>query len=183
MRVFKRGKGWYADYTVRCKRRMKYFVPHKKMAELFLKDMKLSGLRGELRIVEEKITVSDFIQRYIEYCFANKSAYTALVDQRRMRTWERYLTGCGVSKLRDITPLVIEDFKSEILGKGDSPVTFNRYLELLKAALNNAIEWGLLRENRIRKFKRLKSDTLKQIRFLSEEEIHRLLEAANDRMK
>jgi site-specific recombinase XerC len=108
--------------------------------------------------VEEKITVSQFVERYSEYSRANKSTYTALVDRRRMKTWERYLTDCGISKLRDITPLVVEGFKSHILGKGDSPVTFNKYLELLRAALNNAVEWGLLRENCLRGFKKLKSD-------------------------
>lgn len=41
MRVFKRGKCWYADYNVGGKRRMKSFGPHRKMAELFLKDVEL----------------------------------------------------------------------------------------------------------------------------------------------
>ncbi len=183
MRVFKRGKRWYADYTVGGKRKMKSFGPHKKMAELFLKDVELKQIRGELKIVEEKITVSEFVERYSEYCRSSKSAYTTIVDQRRMRTWERYLTGCGISKLRDITPFVVEGFKSQILDKGDSPVTFNRYLELLKAALNNAVEWELLRENRLRGFKKLKSDRCRQIRFLDDQEIKRVLQAANDTMR
>ncbi len=131
----------------------------------------------------EKITVSEFFEQYIEYCKSNKAAYTTLVDTRRMRTWHRYLRECGVSRLKDITPLVVEGFKSEILGKGDSPVTFNRYLELLKAALNKAVEWGLLRENRLKSFKKLKSDRSRQIRFLSEDEIQRLLQVTNDTMK
>jgi integrase len=183
MRVFKRGKSWYADYTVGGKRKMRSFGPHKKMAEMFLKDLELKQIRGELQIVEEKITVSEFFERYIEDCKSNKAAYTALVDTRRMKTWERYLSGCGITKLKDITPLVVEGFKSEVLGKGDCPVTFNRFLELLKAALNKAIEWGLLKENRLRGFKKLKSDTSRQIRFLSEDEIRRVLKAANDRMR
>lgn len=183
MRVFKRGKNWYADYTVGGKRKMKSFGQHKKMAELFLKDIELKLLRGELKIVEEKISVSEFFSRYIEYCKSNKAAYTALVDERRIRTWETYFKEYGIIKLKDITPLVVEDFKSRILAKGDSPVTFNRYLELLKASLNKAVEWSLLRENRLKNLKRLKSDRCRQIRFLNKEEIRLVLNAADDLMR
>ena len=40
MRVFKRGKSWYADYTIDGKRRMKSFGRQKKMAELFLLEIR-----------------------------------------------------------------------------------------------------------------------------------------------
>jgi hypothetical protein len=111
----------------------------------FFKDLELKEIRGELDIVEEKITVSEFFPRYIEYYKTNKARYTAIVDEGRIKTWLRYLNTSGVTKPKDITPLVIEGFKSKILTKGDSPVTFNRYLELLKSALNKAVESGLLR--------------------------------------
>jgi integrase len=183
MRVFKRGKNWYADYNIGGKRKMKSFGQHKKMAELFLKDLELKEIRGELAIVEEKITVSEFFPRYIEYCRSNKSAYTAFVDERRIKIWERYLNGCQITKLKDIAPLLIEEFKSQILAKGDSPVTFNRYLELLKSALNRAVEWGLLRENRLRSFRKLKSDRTRQVRFLTREEIQDVLKATDGFMR
>jgi integrase len=183
MRVFKRGKNWYADYAVGQKRKMKSFGQHKKMAELFLKDLELKQIRGELQIVEEKISVSEFFQRYIEYCKSNKSGYTALVDERRIKTWERYLASCGVSRLKEITPLIVEGWKSQVLAKGDSPVTFNRYLELLKAALNKAVEWSLLRDNRLKSFKKLKSDRTRQVRFLTREEIQFVLEEADEFMR
>jgi len=153
------------------------------MAELFLKDLELKQIRGELQIVQEKITISEFFERYVEYCTSNKAAYTALVDRRRIRTWERYLRRCGITKLKDITPLVVEGFKSEILAKGDSPVTFNRYLELLKAALNKAVEWSLLRENRLKGFKKLKSDRNRQVRFLTKREIQEVIRVADEFMR
>lgn len=184
MRVFKRGRFWYADYTVNGKRRMKSFGRHKNMAELFVKDLELKSMRGELRIVEEKISVSEFFQRYIEYCKSNKAAYTAFVDTKRISAWERYLNECGgVTRLKDITPLVVEGFKSQILAKGDSPTTFNRYLELLKASLNKAVEWALLRENRLKNFKRLKSDRSRQVRFLNNDEIRLVLKVADNFMR
>jgi hypothetical protein len=45
MRVFKRGKNWYADYTVGGKRKMRSLGPHKRMA-LFLKDVELKQIEG-----------------------------------------------------------------------------------------------------------------------------------------
>jgi integrase len=183
MRVFRRGKSWYADYTVGGKRKMKSFGLCKKEAEFFLRDLEVKKIRGELQIVEERVKVSEFFERYIEYCKSNKSAYTALVDERRIRTWERYLNECGIAKLKDITSLVVEGFKSKILAKGDSPVTFNRYLELLKAALNKAVEWSLLRENRLRGVKRLRPDRTRQVRFLADDEIQRVLQTADEVMR
>jgi integrase len=183
MRVFKRGKNWYADYAIGGKRKMKSFGQHKKMAELFLKDLELKEIRGELEIVEEKISVSEFFQRYIEYGRANKSAYTTYVDEGRIRTWERYLKVCEITKLKDITSLVVEGLKAQILAKGDSPVTFNRYLELLKSGLNKAVEWGLLRENRLRGFKKLKSDRSRQVRFLTTDEIKLVLNSGDEFMR
>jgi len=64
MRVFKRGKNWYADYRVDGKRKMKSFGRHKKMAELFLKDVELKMLRGELKLVDDRVTFKDFLSRY-----------------------------------------------------------------------------------------------------------------------
>jgi len=58
-------------------------------------------------------------------------------------------------------------------------VTKQRYLELLKASLNKAVEWELLKENRLKGFKRLKSDRNRQIRFLTNEEIQQVLNTAN----
>jgi integrase len=183
MRVFKRGKNWYADYSIGGKRKMRSFGQNRKIAELFLKDLELKQVRGELKIVDEKIGVSEFFKRYIEYGRANKSAYTAIVDEGRIRAWERYLAECGITKLKDINPLVVEGLKVQLLAKGDSPVTFNRYLELLKSSLNKAVEWDLLRENRIRSFKKLKSDRSRQIRFLTTEEIKLVLDSADEFMR
>ena len=67
--------------------------------------------------------------------------------------------------------------------RGSSPVTFNRYLELLKASLNKAVEWDLLRENRLKSFKKLKSDRCRQVRFFSEDEIQKVLQSANEVMR
>jgi integrase len=183
MRVFKRGKNWYADYTIGSKRKMRSFGLHKKEAELFLKDLELKQVRGELKIIDEKVGASEFFRRYIEYGKANKSAYTAKVDEGRIRSWERYLAKYGIIKLKDITPLVVEGMKTKLLAKGDSPVTFNRYLEILRSAINKAVEWELLRENRLRGFRKLKSDRSRQIRFLTTEEINSILNLADEFMR
>jgi len=81
------------------------FGRNNKMAELFLKDLELKEIRGELQIVEEKVSVADFFQRHIEYCRLNKAAYKASVDVRKIRTQERYLKGCRITKLKRITAL------------------------------------------------------------------------------
>ena len=45
------------------------------------------------------------------------------------------------------------------------------------------MEWGFLRENRLKSFKKLKSDRSRQVRFLTREEIHLIVSSADEFMK
>lgn len=110
---------------------------------LFLKDLELKEIRGELQIVEEKVSVPDFFQRPIEYCRLNKAVYTASVDVRKIRTPERYLKGCGITKLNHITALESKGSNRRFLERETAQLHSTDIWELLKAALNKAVECGL----------------------------------------
>lgn len=78
------------------------------MAELFLKDLQLKEIRGELQIAEEKVSAANFFRRNIVYCRLNKPIYTASVIVSKIRIPEHYLKGCGITKLKDITALELQ---------------------------------------------------------------------------
>lgn len=60
--------------------------------------------------------------------------------------------------------------------KGRTPATYNRYLTLIKTIFNRAVEWKLLTENPASCIKPLEENNWRE-RFLSEDEVHRLLAA------
>lgn len=182
MRVFKRGKFWYADYMVNGKRIMKSFGQHKKMAELFLKDTELKEVRGELGIIEDKVSVREFLTKYLDYCKTNKASSTFRTDNDRLKRISNFLALNNVQRLRGITPELMEDFKREIL-QNAKPRTFNHYLELIKAMLNKAVEWHYLKANPLSECRPLKNKYAKQIRFLTAEEIDVILQNADPFME
>jgi len=182
MRVFKRGKSWYADYMISGKRKMRSFGPRKKMAELFLKDMELKSLRGELGLVQDNILSTQFLQKYLEYCRLNKSSHSYDVDLCRIRVFQSFFEERGVGKLTDITPGLMEEFKALTL-KRCKPRTVNHYIVLIKAMLNKAVEWRHLKENPLQRFKKLKDPRLKEPRYLSKAEIEKILDVADPFMQ
>jgi integrase len=182
MRVFKRGDSWYADYDVGGKRKMRSFGKHRKMAELSLKDIELKSVRGELCVIEDKISLSQFTEKYLEYSQLNKTCHSYKVDLGRIRILQRFCGERGVSRLPDINPRLMEDFKSVLL-KRCKPRTVNHYLVLIKAMLNKAVEWRHLRENPLKGFKNLKDPGLQEPRYLSRTEIERILNIADPVMR
>ncbi|MCI0530122.1 MAG: tyrosine-type recombinase/integrase [Nitrospira sp.] len=175
MRVFKRGKSWYVDYRVNGKRFMKSFGRQKNFAEVYLKDLLLKEFRGDLQYVDNTTSIDSFFTRYLEYCRTNKAASTCRTDVSRLRIFRSYLEAQGIGKLKDISPYVLEEFKSDIL-RSYGPVTFNRYLQLAKAMLSKATEWGMLRQNPLSQVKLLKNTRQRQVRFFTTEEIEKLLQ-------
>jgi len=182
MRVFKRGKSWYVDYRVNDKRIMKSFGRQKAMADLYAKDLELKEARGELGLVEQKITLQAFIQKYIDYCRINKSTSTYITDENRLKRFRDFVETEGINKLRDVDHAFMERFKANILQTA-SPSTFNHYLVLIKGLLNKAVQWQFLRSNPLAGFKKMQNDSAKQIRYLTADEISEILNQADPLME
>lgn len=93
----------------------------------------------------------------------------------------RYLPDLGDKKLPDITPWLLEKHRSARLKAGVSAATANRNLTALKAALQKAVEWGILKVNPLAGVKRMREDANAVIRYLSADEERRLREALDAR--
>ena len=183
MRVFKRGKNWYVDYSVNGNRVRKSFGRQKKVAELYLKNVEVKIAKGdELSPKYDFISLHDFIAKYLQYCQDNKSGATYKTDLSRIKAVRQFLRSKGIEKLEGITPAVIEEFRSVVL-RTSSTNTFNHYLTLIKAMLNKAVAWRNLKENPLKNVKKLKSTNARQIRFLTPKEICAILENAGDLMQ
>lgn len=183
MRVFKRGKNWYADYAVDGKRVRKSFGRQKQVAELYVKNIEVKIARGEeLSPKYDFISLQDFITKYLQYCQDNKSQATYKTDLSRIRAFQEFLQSKGIGRLEAITPAVMEEFKSTVLRRSQA-TTFNHYLTLIKAMLNKAVAWRHLKENPLSSVKKLKSTSARQVRFFTLEEVSVILEKADDLMQ
>ena len=89
----------------------------------------------------------------------------------------------GHYTLADVTPALIAEYRDKLYRKGTvkrenlAPATVNRYLAALSIAFSTAVkEWGWLDDSPMRKVKKLK-EPKGRVRFLSEFERNRLLNA------
>lgn len=87
----------------------------------------------------------------------------------------------GDTKLADVSPFIFEKHRTKRLKDGLTGATTNRTLASLKASLNKAVEWGILKKNPLQSVKKQREDNNAVIRYLSPEENKRLREALEKR--
>jgi integrase len=92
-----------------------------------------------------------------------------------------FLENFGTLPLQEITPLLIEKWRSKKLSKGVKPATVNRDITVLKSSLAKAVEWGFIDSNPLITFKPVKVDKLAKVRYLDNEEVKRLRYVLDER--
>ncbi|WP_211825121.1 phage integrase [Kistimonas asteriae] len=83
-------------------------------------------------------------------------------------------TGWFNLPLTDITVKRVTEWRTRQLAKGLKPSCINRDVNRLSGILTQAVEMGVIDESPLRGFKKLKVDQKKRIRYLSDDEEHRL---------
>ncbi len=90
----------------------------------------------------------------------------------------------GAWYARSLTSLRSSDWdalKAERLRAKKAPATVNRDLDRIKAALQQAVEWGYLSDNPLAKSKRIKRGIEKRVRYLTPDEAKALRTSLEDR--
>ena len=130
----------------------------------------------------QKHTLSDLIQRYIRDVLPRK-AKVFVEYASQLKWWEEQIGDVRLSELstsliseqRDLLSRTITNRKKPM-----SPARVNRYMAALSTALNTAIrEWEWMDDNPMRKISKLK-EPRGRVRYLSDEERERLLDACKD---
>ncbi|MDQ3907790.1 MAG: tyrosine-type recombinase/integrase [Acidobacteriota bacterium] len=124
---------------------------------------------------------SDFVDRvFLPWARENKRSWKD--DEERSGRLKGFF---GQRAIRDVTPMLIEKFKSELrksdsrYGRPFSPATVNRYLQVLSRVLSMAYENGIVDSNPMSRVKRLREPEPRQ-RYLnqfSDDEEERLMKA------
>ncbi len=173
------GGDWYIDYYVNGRRKRECIGPNKRQADQILAKRRVQIAEGRYLDVirDEKIRFKDFAQVYLQnHAKLNKRSWYN--DEYRIERLNKWFGGLYLGQ---ITPLDIEKYKAERLqethrGKKISPATVNRELALIKVIFSKAIQWGKFnRENPVKKVKNFRENN-ERLRYLSKEEIAKLLE-------
>ena len=129
----------------------------------------------------KKHTLGDLVDRYSKNHLAAKRSGK---DQARiLRWWKKKI---GMYPLAEVTPPLIAEQRDKLArgktnrGGRRSPATVNRYLAYLSHAFTIAVrEWQWLDSNPVKRVSKLK-ESRGRVRFLSDDERERLLEACRE---
>jgi len=169
-------KSYYAVFSINRKKKwIRIGSVDKKDARKVLKQLEIEHLKGKLGIRDTReILFYEFLEQYLNYCKTNKAVST----YKRELDVTKHLRSCfGNVYLGKIDNKEIEDFKSARIEHGLAPSSVNRELTVLSAMLKKALDWNYIK--RVPSFTILKLPK-RPVKFLSLEELDRLLECSND---
>lgn len=123
-------------------------------------------------------TLSELVDRYLQEVLPHKGHSSIYMQTLQLKWWKKHL---GSERLSDLTPAVIVEHRDKLArgdGKPRSNATVNRYLAALSHALTIAVEeWEWLKDSSpMRQVRKLK-EPRGRVRFLSDDERERLLDA------
>ncbi len=170
-------QSWYIDYYVFGRRKREKVGPDRRLAELVLKKRKIEIVEDKfLDIRRDRVTTFEEIaQDFLDYSRNNKRSYGR--DEIIVRNLSEFFSG---KRLNEITPILIEQYKGKRLNQDKKkPATVNRELAGLKCMFNWAIKNGKATQNPVKQVKLFKEDNTR-IRYLSKEEIKKLLECSKN---
>lgn len=191
--LLKKGEIYCIDYRVNGRRKRRVIGPSKKLAESVLQKIKTEITEGRYLDIQkqEKVLFKDFAKEFVElYVKPHKRSWSSS-DKSYLG---RLLPFMGNRYLHEITPALIEQYKSERLKtviratddgklvKTISPATINRELACLKCLFSRAVDWGKARENPVKKVKFFKENNCRT-RYLEQEEIGKLLTCCSPRLR
>jgi len=179
MGVRKRGKNYCIDFYVNGQRVREMIGPSKKQAEQVLIQRQAEILAGKYKLPQEsKMTFAEAAERYLDWSKGHKRSYK---DDRSFIS--RLMGMIGDVELGELTPWHVEQVKSQLLKRGLSRPTVNRYLAALSGVFTRASEWQLFSgENPLKKIKRYRENPSRTI-YLSQEEIARLLNECSEELR
>ena len=126
MALYQRGRIWYADYYANGERIQESTgTANKREAEKILV-LRISEVQRGVFVKPVNVTLPEFGEKYIEYAKLHKRSW-----KRDVQMLGNLQTFFGQCKLRDITPLRIEEYQQARLKQDTAPATSNRELALL----------------------------------------------------
>ena len=131
------------------------------------------------------------IKRIVNHTF-NELVQQYLIWAERQRSFrskrgfiKQLVEAFGNLPLRRFNSMLIEQYQTERLQKGNKPATVNRLLATLKHMFTKAVEWDMVEDEtlkRVRKAKLLEENN-KRLRYLSKEECQNLVACCDKHLR
>lgn len=172
---------WYGVFTVRGRQKwIRIGRVSKTTAKTILAKLEGEKEKKTFGVSEATpIKLFDFIVKYLSYSKTNKALGTYKRDELCSMHLKRFFKDIWLDKL---TPHDIEKYKIKRLDDGVKARTVNIELRCLSNMLRKAVEWSHLIDNPFSKIKLLKQHK-KPPRFLTKEELKKLIDVATPRYK
>lgn len=172
-------KKWYKSFTKDGKLHFEAVSENKRVAEDALAKDRVNIRENRYFDKAASISWSHVIKDFDAWIDNNVRANTKRMYLNSLKILSPHFSGYTLDK---ITPQMVEVFKKDRLAAGKEPTTINRDLATIKRIFALAeTEWvtkegqPYIEVNRIRKVKLLSEKENKRIRYLTEDEIERLL--------
>ena len=155
----------------------------KAIFESWVSDLKEQILTGKPIIKQapiNQISFSELSNKYLEFTSGRLKSHDRL--KSFINTLNKYFSK---KNLTDFTVLDIENMQSDIIRRELSTAYANRLTAILKRMFKKALEWELIDESvfkRISSVKLLRGE-IKRLRYLTEEETERLINACNKEIR
>jgi integrase len=204
-RIYKRGRSWYIDLSVKGRRIRRRVGPSKEIAKLALKDAEVKAARDEYGFAKNDIAIEKFLEKFLEYSRTNHSVATTKRYRAVMDNFKGFLAEYpDVVFLSQVKPEHIDLYKvyrkdalinpngtrveseakaTKYTRKGARSKTINFEIDTLRTIFNLAIKWDYLKENPTQNITRLKVSDSKPPRFLTIEECDRFLSHCSDDLR
>ncbi len=146
-------------------------------AEAWAAEVERDARMGRLLSPEaERRTLRELIERYDREVLSTREG-DAEDRRRQLAVWNDLI---GRRLLIHVTPALLSEQRGILAAQGRAPATVNRYLGALSHAFTVAVnEWEWVEQNPLRKVRRMK-EPRGRVRYLSDDERDRLLQAAKD---
>jgi integrase len=178
MGVFKKQGVYWIDYYVSGQRKRERIGPDKRLADTVLRKRKVEIAEGKY-LDKRKVprcTFHELSGLYLTWAKANHRGFAST------KSHMVHLTAAfGPYQLGTITPLMVDHYGTRRAAVR-KPATVNREVQLLHHMFRKAQEWGKALENPVEHHKPLRVNN-RRLRYLSHEEIDRLLTVADERLR
>jgi integrase len=177
-RTFKNGVKWCVYVILPNGKRYRRVIGTKKQADQVQKKLESEIVEGKWQLREtEDVPFSALVLEYLEYAEASKAVSTFSVDKSRIEG--HLMPYFGDLTLSQITPQMVDLYKAQRVREKAAPKTVNHELINLSHMLKMAMRWRYINTNPVSSVEKMK--VIKNPpRFLSTNEIYRLLEASMD---
>lgn len=175
----KRGRVWYARYYDKCGRRQwkSLNTTSSEIAQKKLADLIEAIEKQELGWRFNPKSIAEYLAEYLAVCGVEHSPKTHRVEKQILNDFIAFV---WAEFLHQISADRVEAYKVK-RSTDVSPSTVNRSIIIIKAFLNRAVQLGYIERNPAKYVKRLK-EKQQQIKYLSDDEVKKLLNVCSPRV-